>query len=220
MLLERIAAATDPPVRGVLHAAASPAAPGLVLTHGAGGNAEAPLLVAVTEAFATRGVTVLRCDLPYRQARPRGAPSPAGAARDRAGLRAALGVLRERAGGRLFLGGHSYGGRQASMLVADEPALVSGLLLQSYPVHPPGKPENVRSAHLPRLYVPTLFVHGTTDPFATPAELESIRALIPARTVVVSVNAGHDLGWGRARSVDRELPSRIAAAFLDLVGNG
>jgi len=218
--LERIAVATDPPVRGVLHPAASREGPGLVLTHGAGGNAEAPLLVAVAEAFAARGVSVLRCDLPYRQLRARGGPSPAGAARDRAGLRTALGVLRERVGSRLFLGGHSYGGRQASMLVADEPGLVSGLLLQSYPLHPPGKPDNVRTAHLPRLRVPTLLVHGTTDPFATSNELASLRALIPARTALITVNAGHDLGWGRPRSFDRALPSRIAAAFLDLVGNG
>src|SRR5262245_11414296 len=112
----------DPPVRGLLHPAeASGETDGLVLTHGAGGNAEAPLLVAVAAAFATRGVAVLRCDLPYRQTRPRGAPSPGGAARDRDGLRAALRVLRERVGGRLYLGGHSYGGRQASMLLAVEP---------------------------------------------------------------------------------------------------
>lgn len=216
MPLERIAVATDPPVRGVLHPAASREGPGLVLTHGAGGNAEAPLLVAVAEAFAARGVSVLRCDLPYRQLRARGGPSPAGAARDRAGLRTALGVLRERVGSRLFLGGHSYGGRQASMLVADEPGLVSGLLLQSYPLHPPGKPDNVRTAHLPRLRVPTLFVHGATDPFATPAELASIRPLIPARTEVITINAGHDLGWSRARASDLALPVRIATAFLEL----
>ena len=139
MRVEPIDVAGDPPVRGVLHAGAAPAADGLVLTHGAGGNKDAPLLVAVAEAFAARGVTVLRCDLPYRQARPRGAPSPAGAARDREGLRAALTVLRTRVSGRLFLGGHSYGGRQASMLLAAEPTLASGLLLQSYPLHPPGR---------------------------------------------------------------------------------
>jgi len=215
--LEHVEVAGDPPVRGVLHAAPGP--DGLVLTHGAGGNKDAPLLVAVAEAFVARGVSVLRCDLPYRQARPRGAPSPAGAARDREGLRAALAVLRTKAAGRLFLGGHSYGGRQASMLLAEQPTLAHALLLQSYPLHPPGRPAALRTAHLPQLQVPTLFVHGITDPFATPAELESARALIPGRTHVLSIKAGHDLGWSKRRA-SSELPEQIASALLDLAGAG
>ena len=216
---ERIAVADDPPIRGALHPAGSSDADGLVLTHGAGGNADAPLLVAVAEAFAARGVAVLRCDLPYRQARPRGGPSPAGSARDREGLRAALRVLRERVHGRLFLGGHSYGGRQASMLLAAEPALASALLLQSYPLHPPGRPRELRIVHLPDLRVPTLFVSGTTDPFGSPAELEKARELIPGRTALLQVNGGHDLGWSRKRG-DATLPGRITEAFLELAGPG
>jgi uncharacterized protein len=211
--LERIEVAGDPPVRGLLHRADG--SDGLVLTHGAGGDRDAPLLIAVAEAFATRGVTVLRCDLPYRQARPRGGPSPGGAGRDRAGLRAALAVLRARIHGRLWLGGHSYGGRQASILLADDPHLAGALLLQSYPLHPPGRPDQPRTAHLPTLQVPTLFVHGRTDPFATPAELESARASIPAPTRLLTVNAGHDLGWSTRRR-DRDLPDRIAAALLEM----
>jgi uncharacterized protein len=214
---ERIDVAGDPPVRGILHPAASTGADGLVLTHGAGGNADAPLLVAVAEAFAARGVAVLRCDLPYRQARPAGGPSPAGAARDREGLRASLRVLRERVSGRLFLGGHSYGGRQASMLLAAEPALASALLLQSYPLHPPGRPRDLRTAHLPDLRGPALFVHGTTDPFGSLAELDKARALIPGRTALLQVTGAHDLGWSRKRG-DATLPARIAAAFLELAG--
>jgi predicted alpha/beta-hydrolase family hydrolase len=217
--VEAVDVAGEPPVRGALHRVASQAADGLVLTHGAGGNKDAPLLVAVAEAFVARGVSVLRCDLPYRQARPRGAPSPAGAARDREGLRAALAVLRTKAAGRLFLGGHSYGGRQASMLLAEQPTLAHALLLQSYPLHPPGRPAALRTAHLPQLQVPTLFVHGITDPFATPAELESARALIPGRTHVLSIKAGHDLGWSKRRA-SSELPEQIASALLDLAGRG
>jgi predicted alpha/beta-hydrolase family hydrolase len=215
--LEPIAVAGDPAVRGVLHPASG--SDGLVLTHGAGGNKDAPLLVAVAAAFAARGVTVLRCDLPFRQARPRGAPSPAGATRDRDGLRAALAVLRARLPGRLFLGGHSYGGRMASMLLADEPSLATALLLQSYPLHPPGQPNRLRTEHLPRLHVATLFVHGTKDPFGTPEELEKARTLIPARTRILSVNGGHDLGW-TARKRDADLPARITDAFLELAGSG
>ncbi|HEU4370797.1 MAG TPA: alpha/beta family hydrolase [Methylomirabilota bacterium] len=214
MNVERLDVPGDPPVRGLLHFAAG--ADGLVLTHGAGGSRDTPLLVAVAEAFAGRGVSVLRCDLPFRQARARGAPSPAGAARDREGLRAALCVMRTRVSGRLFLGGHSYGGRQASMLLAEEPALASALLLQSYPLHPPGRPQDLRTAHWPKLRVPTLFVQGATDPFATPDELEAARALVPASTRVLSIAAGHDLGWAKARR-EPGLPARIADTFLDLV---
>lgn len=214
MALARVDVAGDPPVRGVFHSASGP--DGLVLTHGAGGNMDAPLLVAVAEAFATRGVSVLRCNLPYRQARPNGPPSPSGAARDREGLRAALAVLRERATGHVFLGGHSYGGRMASMLVSAEPTVVGALLLQSYPLHPPGKPKDLRTAHLPNIRVPVLFVHGTIDPFAAPDELAAARGLIPARTAALEVNGGHDLGWS-AKGGDKQLPERIAVSFLDLV---
>jgi len=215
--LERVDVAGDPPVRGVLHPAAG--ADGLVLTHGAGGNKDAPLLVAVADAFAKHGVTVLRCDLPYRQVRTRGAPSPSGAARDRDGLRTALAVLRTRVTGRLFLGGHSYGGRQASMLLAEGPSLATALLLQSYPLHPPGKPEILRAEHLPRLRTPTVFVHGNVDPFGTLDEVEKARALIPAKTTLLTVTGGHDLGWSNRRR-DTELPNRISATFLDLVASG
>ena len=174
--------------------------------------------MAVAEAFAARGVAVLRCDLPYRQARPRGGPSPAGAARDRDGLRAALSTLRERVRGRLFVGAHPSGGRQASMLLAAEPARARALLLQSYPLHPPGRPRDLRTAHLPDLRVPTLFVQGTADPFGSLAELDTARALIPGRTALLNVSGGHDLGWSRKRG-DTTLPERIAAAFLELAGS-
>ena len=211
MSLDPVEVAGDAPVREILHRADGP--DGLVLTHGAGGNKDVPLLVAVAAAFAAAGVTVLRCDLPYRQARPRATPSPRGAPRDREGLRAALAALRERVSGRLFLGGHSYGGRMASMLLAEDPALASALLLQSYPLHPPGQAQRLRTEHLPRLRTPTAFVHGTTDPFATLRELEAARVLVPARTALLTVAGGHDLGWGRRRGDDK-LPARIVQTLL------
>ena len=106
------------------------------------------------------------------------------------------------------------------MLVAAEPSLVGALLLQSYPLHPPGKPKDLRTAHLPSIRVPTLFVHGTTDPFGSPAEIAAARALITAaRTSSLEVSGGHDLGWSAKRG-DRDLPPRIAAAFLELVHQG
>jgi hypothetical protein len=104
------------------------------------------------------------------------------------------------------------------MLLAEDPALASALLLQSYPLHPPGRPGDLRTAHLPNLRTPTLFVHGTADPFATPAELDTARALIPALTRVLAVCGGHDLA--RARQREPELASRIADALLMLVRRG
>jgi predicted alpha/beta-hydrolase family hydrolase len=185
-------------VRGFLHRAEVPSGPGLVLTHGAGGNCRMPLLVTAAEAFAEAGVTVLRYDLPFRQRRPTGPPSPSGATADRAGLREAAAAMRGLVSGPVFLGGQSYGGRQATMLAADEPSVADALLLFSYPLHPPGKPERLRTEHFPRLKTPTLFVSGTVDPFGSPDELRRAAALIPAPKRIVTINgAGHDLKRGR-----------------------
>jgi uncharacterized protein len=207
----------DPPVRGFLHRPASPSGDGLVLTHGAGGNAQMPLLIALAGAFAGEGFTVLRCNMPFRQARSFGPPHPSGAARDRAGLKNAVAAIRELTPGRIFLGGQSYGGRQASMLLAEEPDLASGLLLLPYPLHAPGRPDQLRTQHLPELHVPTLFVHGTNDPFGTIEEIQSARKLIPARTDLLVVDgAGHDLGFKGKKTRDG-LPELIGKSFLKLV---
>ena len=168
-----------------------------MLTHGAGGNAESPALVAVAGAFAAAGFTVLRCDLPFRQERRRGPPSPARAERDRAGLRSAVGALRDRATGQIVLGGHSYGGRQASMLAAEAPDTADALLLLSYPLHPPKWPSRQRTAHFRALRTPAVFVHGTRDPFASLDALRTALRLIPAPTaLVVAQGAPHDLTAG------------------------
>lgn len=184
-----------------------------MLTHGAGSNSRAPLLIALAEAFAAAGVTVLRCDLPYRQSRAFGPPGPGDAARDREGLKNAIAALRKMVPGRLFLGGHSYGGRQSTMLCADEPGLVEGLLLLSYPLHPPRKPDQLRVQHLPRLQTPSLFVHGTRDPFGSPEEMESALRLIPAKTRLLRIEgAGHDLGF-KGKTEQNELPPLVVGQF-------
>jgi uncharacterized protein len=213
-LVERFSdTSCDPAVRGFLHRPQSAAGDSLVLTHGAGGNAQSALLHAMAEAFAGSGFLVLRCDLPFRQLKHFGPPRPTDAARDRSGLRNAVNAARKIATGRAFLGGQSYGGRQASMLVAEE-KVADGLLLMSYPLHPPGHPEKLRVEHLPQLSVPTLFVHGTRDPFGTIEEIESARKLIPAPTFLLPVEgAGHDLGFkGKAKRED--LPAAVVAEFL------
>lgn len=202
----------DPHVRGVLHSPVSPSGNALVLTHGAGSNCNAPLLVALAERFVERNYTVLRCDLPFRQERATGPPFPGNAERDRSGLRNAVAVMRKVVPSKVFLGGHSYGGRQSTMLCAAEPDLVSGLLLLSYPLHPPRKPEQLRTQHLPNLRTPSLFVHGTRDPFGSVEEMERTLALIPARKELLTVEGGgHDLGFKGKKA--QELPERVLAAF-------
>lgn len=198
-----------PAVRGFLHRGAS--GDGLVLTHGAGSNAGAPLLAALAEAFAGMGVTVLRCDLPFRQARPHGPPPPSAAPRDREGLRRAVAALRKITPRRVFLGGQSYGGRQATMAAAEDPALADALLLLSYPLHAPQRPAAPRTAHFPALRTPALFVHGTRDPFGSVEQMREALALIPASTELLPVEgAGHDLA-------KKASASEVAAAFLSFV---
>jgi predicted alpha/beta-hydrolase family hydrolase len=177
------------------------------------------LLRALAEEFAGQGWFVLRCDLPFRQLRPYGPPSPSSAARDRDGLRRALQVLAKFASGPLYLGGHSYGGRQASMLASEEPQIARALLLTSYPLHPPGKPAQLRVQHFPQLRIPALFTIGTRDPFGTVEELEAARKLIPSPTLVEVVDgAGHDLGYGR-KQAGNVLPGGIREAFMTLVAD-
>ncbi len=220
--------AGDPPVRGFLHLPDVSNGSALVLTHGAGTNAKATLLVALADTFCAAGFTVLRCDLPYRQKRSFGPPGPGDAARDRAGLKNAIAAAKStlsaappfamfKGWGSVFLAGHSYGGRQCSMLCSElsekEPDLVAGLLCLSYPLHPPRKLEQQRTQHLPDLRTPTLFVHGTRDPFGSIAELKKALKMIPAKTELLAIEgAGHDLGFkGKARQ--EKLPELILSEF-------
>jgi predicted alpha/beta-hydrolase family hydrolase len=166
----------------------------VVLTHGAGGNRDSALLQRVCDEWARQGWLAVRYNLPYRRRRPKGPPSGS-AATDRSGIVEAIELCRSLANGPLIAGGHSYGGRQTSMVVAARQAPVDLLTLFSYPVHPPGKPERPRTEHLPDITVPTVFTHGTSDPFGTPDELHAAAALIAAPTAVVEITgARHDLG--------------------------
>jgi predicted alpha/beta-hydrolase family hydrolase len=133
------------------------------------------------------------------------------AARDREGLARAVAVMKQRASGRVFFGGHSYGGRQATMLAAEQPGLVGGLLLLSYPLHPPRKPEQMRTAHFPGLTTPALFVHGSRDPFGSHEEMRAALRMIPARTMLQEVeSAGHDL---LPKGGSTDLPAQIVPTF-------
>lgn len=165
----------------------------VLVTPGAGASRDHSTLVAIEEELAP--VVVERMDFPYRRA---GRKTPDRAPVLVASVREGAAVLAERTGlppERLVLGGRSLGGRMCSMAVAEgQPAL--GLLLVSYPLHPPGRPDNLRTEHFPRLDVPCLFVSGTKDAFASPDELEAATSLIPGPVTHVWLEGG-DHGLGR-----------------------
>ena len=205
----------EPAVRGFLHEPEIANGDGLVLSHGAGSNCESKVLVGLATAIARSGFEVLRIDLPFRQARRYGPPFPSSATTDREGIRRAANMLRARVKGRVFAGGHSYGGRQTTILASHEPNLVQGLLLLSYPLHPPGKPSRLRTEHFPKLTKPTLFVHGTRDPFGSIEELRSAVEIIPGQHQIIEAEgAGHDL---RPKS-SAELYDQVAREFQAFIG--
>jgi len=186
----------------------------VLLAPGAGADRTQPQLVAIDEALTGAGWLVDRMDFPYRR---QGRRAPDRAPVLQAAVEAAAGELVERSGiapDRLMLGGRSMGGRICSMAVADGlPA--AGLILVSYPLHPPGRPDKQpgRTQHFGSLRLPCLFVSGTRDAFGTPAELESATAAVPGPVSHVWINGGdHGL---RARNVQvAEQITGWATAFL------
>ncbi|NMD58181.1 MULTISPECIES: alpha/beta fold hydrolase [Tsukamurella] len=182
----------------------------LILAHGAGGNRDQAMLRLLGDELAGRGVRTVRIDLPFRRNRPKGPPSPSGQAADRAAFAETARLLDVQ--GPILWGGHSYGGRMASMAVAEGPERPDGLLLLSYPLHPPGRPEKARTAHLPGIAVPTVLVHGRRDPFASPEELAEAAALIAGPTTTVEVAAAHDLAPAKSGA-----PAKAADAVIALL---
>ena len=162
---------------------------GLLLTHGAGGGASSPVLVALERAL---DVPVRRMEFPYRRAGRR-APDRMpklveSIVAEAEGLASDLGTTTDR----LVLGGRSLGGRACSVAVA-EGLPAAGLVLLSYPLHPPGRPDRLRVEHLGQLTCPVLLVQGDNDPFGRPDEFEAHLASIPGPTEVVWLEgAGHD----------------------------
>ncbi|MBI5340105.1 MAG: alpha/beta hydrolase [Mycolicibacterium rufum] len=196
-------------IAGVVHEPAGTPAGAVALTHGAGGSRDAPMLVALCDEWARRGWLAVRYNLPYRRRRPKGPPSGSSAS-DLAGIVEAVAAVRALTAGPVIAGGHSYGGRLTSMAVADHGLRPDVLTLFSYPLHPPGKPERARTEHLPRITVPTVFTHGTADPFGTLDELRPAVALIAAPTTIVEITgARHDL---RSKSLD--VPALAVEAAL------
>ena len=163
----------------------------MLLTPGAGSSASHSSLVALETALAP--LPVARIDFPYRREgrrAPDRAPKLIAFVREEAALLAtSVGVDPSR----IVLGGRSMGGRICSLAVA-EGLPAAGLVLISYPLHPPGKPEQLRTAHFPHIDVPCLFVSGERDPFGTRDEFAThLPAIVGHVTQVWVPKAGHDL---------------------------
>jgi uncharacterized protein len=162
----------------------------LVLGHGAGAGQESGFMVAFSRALSTLGVDVVTFDFPYIQERRR-IPDrpPVLEACYRAVIDAVHGDLKPRRG--LFIGGKSMGGRIATQVAAADRSLaVDGLVLLGYPLHPPGRHEELRSKHLPAIGRPMLFVQGSRDAFGTPAELQPILDTLSPRPALYVVEGG------------------------------
>jgi hypothetical protein len=182
---------------------------GIVLTPGASAGRDQPALVAIDGAVSALGVLVERVDFPYRLAGRRSPDPPRVLV---ATIGAAAADLAERAGvgrERIALGGRSLGGRMCSLAAAEgQPA--AALVLVSYPLHPPGRPDRLRDEHFPGLRVPCLFVSGTRDAFASPDELEAATAVVPGPVTHVWIDGGdHGL---------RRKDAEVAAAVGDWLG--
>ena len=203
-------------VSAALHdpATAAGATPLLMLTHGAGGNRDTPGLVSLAESLAARNIRILRFNLPAAEA---GRRRPDRADRAIACVAAVVDRAARELGGPLFLGGRSFGGRMASLLLADEGASgrrpVAGLVVLAYPLKPPGKAEvpPERMGHLSRIGVPTLFVSGDRDPFAPPALLDPVAAAAGAEVCWI---AGGDHGFRVSKAILTET-GRTAADVVD-----
>lgn len=188
----------------------------VLLTHGAGGSRDAPLLGRICDEWARRGWLAIRYNLPYRRRRPKGPPSNSAAA-DQAGIVEAIALAHTLTDGPVIAGGHSYGGRMTSMVAsgAAGDTDLAGLTLFSYPLHPPGKPERARTEHLPDITVPTVFVHGTADPFGSIEELTAAADLVGGPTQIVEITgARHDLG-----SKKLDVPALAVDAALRLLAD-
>jgi len=182
----------------------------VLLTHGAGGHRDSPLLIRLCDEWARHGFLAVRYNLPYRRRRPKGPPSGSAKA-DQDGIAEAIAWARSLGHGPVVAGGHSYGGRMTSMVTASQNG-PDVLTLFSYPLHPPGKPERARTEHLPQITVPTVFTHGTADPFGGIEEIRAAAALVTGPATVVEITgARHDLG---SKTLDVPALAVSAAAIV------
>ncbi|HSN35654.1 MAG TPA: alpha/beta family hydrolase [Arthrobacter sp.] len=193
----------------------------LVVAHGAGAGMEHPFLAGFSRALNELGIATLRFNFPYREAGRKFPDRPPAAI---AAWRAAMAQAAARSGGEpVWAGGKSFGGRMASMAVA-EGMPAAGLVYLGYPLHPPGKPDKVRDEHLYGLALPMLFLQGTRDPFATPELLEAVVARIgPSATLEWVDGGGHTFEVKGIKRSPEEIGASLAgpaAAFMASHGRG
>ncbi|AOT04418.1 alpha/beta hydrolase family protein [Arthrobacter sp. U41] len=201
-------------VSGVYARPATPAAT-LVVAHGAGAGMDHPFLAGFTRALNELGIATLRFNFPYREAGRKFPDRPPAAI---TAWRAAMAAAADRSAGEpLWAGGKSFGGRMASMAVA-EGMPAAGLIYLGYPLHPPGKPEKIRDEHLYGLKLPMLFLQGTRDPFATPELLEAVVARVgPAARLEWREGGGHTFEVRGTKLGAEEVGASLAspaAAFI------
>lgn len=160
----------------------------LVLAHGAGAPKDHPFMGTVAAGLGRRGIRVLRFNFLYVEV-GRKAPDRAPVLEET--YRSVVEHVHEGVRERLFIGGKSMGGRIASQIAAgDEAVSVDGLVFLGYPLHPPGKPERIRDAHLSGVKAPMLFVEGTRDPFCPLPTLERVLKNVRAPTEVAVIEDG------------------------------
>ncbi len=176
-------------------------AAGLVLTPGASAGRDHSGLVAIDNAVTATGRSVARVEFPGQAAGKRRTDPPAVCIETVGAATADLAEQLRVRTTRIAVGGRSFGGRMCSMAVA-EGLPVAALVLVSYPLHPPGKPDRLRTEHFPALAVPCLFVSGRRDAFATPAELERETGAIPGAVTLVFVDGDHSLRRSEAEVAD------------------
>jgi predicted alpha/beta-hydrolase family hydrolase len=183
----------------------------LALFHGAGAGMDHPFMSGFAQAIASEGVATIRCNFPYMEAGKRSTDRPPVAV---ATVRAAFEAASERVGGEpVWVGGKSFGGRMASVAVAEGLA-AAGIVFLGYPFHPPGKPDRVRDEHLSGIDRPMLFLQGSKDPFGTPAIRDAVIGKLPTATLHLVEGGGHSLE--RSRSDDAR---DVAASFAPLVAS-
>jgi hypothetical protein len=176
----------------------------LILGHGAGANQTSGFMVAFAAALAERGIDVVTFNFLYTELGRR-IPDPNGRLEScwRAVIEAARGRITS--GDKLAIGGKSMGGRIASRVAAGGAGDLAGLVFLGYPLHPPGRPDRLRSAHLHDVKAPMLFVQGSRDTFATPAELQPIiNQLEPAAALFVVESGDHSFKVPKSAGINQQ----------------
>jgi predicted alpha/beta-hydrolase family hydrolase len=182
----------------------------LVLAHGAGAPQTHPWMVSMSRALVAAGITVVTFNFLYAEKR-KGAPDRAPVL-EATWLAALEAVRAQGRGQRVFIGGKSMGGRYATMIAARDGVEVEGLVLLGYPLHPPSRPDKPRTAHLPKVRAPMLFVQGSRDPFGTPEELEPVLKPLPRARLLVIEGGDHSLATPKKSGVTlAQTMARVAA---------